>query len=130
MMAAAAVSDPVRRRILELLRAGDVPAGALAASFDVSRPAVSRHLRVLREAGLVRVEAVGRRRVYALDRTPLVELDGWLDQFRPLAADQQGAGTQGPAARLDALGTELRRGRRARADERRPDEPDHDAAAG
>ncbi|MFC3688059.1 metalloregulator ArsR/SmtB family transcription factor [Aquipuribacter hungaricus] len=148
MQVAEAVADPVRRRVLELLRDEDLPAGDLAAAFDVSRPAVSRHLRVLREAGLVRVEVVGRRRVYALDRGPLAELDDWLGQFRPLVTgggavaattasspastgavtgssaphDRTIARAQGPAARLDALGTELRRGRRGRDDDRRRDD--------
>jgi DNA-binding transcriptional ArsR family regulator len=102
----AALADPVRREIVELLAGGDVTAGAIAGRFPVSRPAVSRHLRVLREAGLVRSEVRGQQRVYALDRAALVELDRWLDRFRPLPA--------GPAGRLDALGTELHRGRRQR----------------
>ena len=99
----AALADPTRRRILELLVDGDVPAGELANRFPVSRPAVSRHLRVLREAGLVRVRAEGQRRVYALDPGPLAELDAWLTPYRRLWAQ-----------RLDALDTEIARGRRAR----------------
>lgn len=132
----AAVSDPVRRRLLELLLAGDRPAGELAEAFDVSRPAVSRHLRVLRDAGLVRADVVGRHRVYVLRRAPLVELDEWLGRFRPLVEPEAGAAgdaagpVAGPAARLDALGTELRRGRRARAQERSRDGHHTDSAAG
>ena len=142
---AAAVADPVRRRILELLLDGETPAGTIAEAFPVSRPAVSRHLRVLREAGLVQARVVGQQRVYRLERAPLVELDGWLDRFRPwpaqaavgrpagadapgLAGDGSGRRPPGPAGRLDALGTEVRRGRRARASEGRRD--DRDSAAG
>jgi DNA-binding transcriptional ArsR family regulator len=70
----------------------------------VSRPAISRHLRVLREAGLVSARADGKRRLYALDPRPLRELDAWLAPYRDLWAQ-----------RLDALDTEIARGRRARA---------------
>ena len=100
----AALSDPTRRRILELLVDGDVPAGVLAREFPVSRPAVSRHLRVLRETGLVQMRVDGRRRVYALDTAPLEELDAWLEPYRRLWS-----------RRFDALDTEIRRGRRERS---------------
>lgn len=103
----AALADPVRREIVEMLSAGEAEAGAIARRFPVSRPAISRHLRVLREAALVRVEAQGRRRVYTLNRAALAELRGWLER---LEATQ----LTGPAGRLDALDTELHRGRRAR----------------
>ena len=106
MLVLSALADPLRREIVELLADGDVTAGAIADRFPVSRPAVSRHLRVLREAGLVRSAVRGQQRVYTLDRGALVELDRWLERFRPL--------TGGPASRLDALGTELHRGRRQR----------------
>lgn len=96
-----ALSDPTRRRILELLVDGDAPAGVLAKEFPVSRPAVSRHLRVLRETGLVRMRVDGQRRVYALDTAPLEELDAWLEPYRRLWS-----------RRFDALDTEIRRGRR------------------
>jgi DNA-binding transcriptional ArsR family regulator len=96
-----ALADPTRRRILELLADGERSAGELAGEFTVSRPAVSRHLRVLRESGLVRVRDDAQRRVYSLDPTPLAELDEWLHRYR-------GFWTQ----RLDALDTELRRARR------------------
>ena len=99
----AALADPTRRRILELLVDGDVPAGELADRFPVSRPAVSRHLRVLREAGLVQVRVDRQRRLYSLDPTPLAELDEWLAPYRRLWSQ-----------RLDALDTEIRRGRRDR----------------
>ena len=101
--ALAALADPVRRELVGLLARGEVAAGDLAGRFPVSRPAVSRHLRVLREAGLVTVRAEGKRRLYALDPTPLRELDEWLETYRDLWA-----------ARLDALDTEIARGRRAR----------------
>ena len=108
----ALLADPLRREVVELLADGPVPAGTIAARFPVSRPAVSRHLRLLRDAGLVRSEVRGQSRMYALDRAALVELDRWLDRFRPLTPAE--APVSGPAARLDALGTELHRGRRAR----------------
>lgn len=104
MEAAAAIADPVRRDILVMLRAGPLTAGAIAARFDISRPAVSRHLRLLRECGLVVDEARGRERVYQLDVAPLAELDAWLAPFR--------GGPGGWGARLDALETEVYRTRR------------------
>jgi DNA-binding transcriptional ArsR family regulator len=102
-----ALADPVRRAIVERLADGEVGAGEIAAAFPISRPAISRHLRVLREAGLVTSRVAGQQRIYALDRRPLAELDAWLERFRPLP-------TAGPASRLDALDTEMHRGRRAR----------------
>ena len=105
MDALAALADPVRRELVGVLARGEVAAGALADRFPVSRPAISRHLRVLREAGLVTVRAEGKRRLYALDPAPLRELDEWLETYRDLWA-----------ARLDALDTEIACGRRARRD--------------
>jgi DNA-binding transcriptional ArsR family regulator len=102
----AVLADPTRREIVALLAAGEQGAGQVAERFPVSRPAISRHLRVLREAGLVRVRVAGQRRVYALDPRPLAELDAWLAPYRQLWAQ-----------RLDALDTEMARGRRARAEE-------------
>jgi DNA-binding transcriptional ArsR family regulator len=81
MEAAAAISDPIRRRVLELVRDRELPAGDLAAQFDVSRPAVSRHLRVLREAGLVHERRQGRLRLYRANPEPLSELRQWLDDY-------------------------------------------------
>jgi DNA-binding transcriptional ArsR family regulator len=101
--ALAALADPTRRELVALLAEGEQAAGDLAGRFAVSRPAISRHLRVLREAGLVRARTEGRRRVYALDPRPLRELDDWLQPYRDLWAQ-----------RLDALDTEIARGRRAR----------------
>lgn len=109
----AALADPVRREIVELLAGADVAAGEIAARFPVSRPAVSRHLRVLRNAGLVRSHVHGQQRVYVLERAALAELDDWLDRFRPLPSATPRT-APGPAARLGALETELRRGRRER----------------
>ena len=110
MLVLEALADPVRRAILERLAEGEVGAGVIAAAFPVSRPAISRHLRVLREAGLVTSRVHGQQRIYALDRRPLAELDAWLERFRPLSPTT----VAGPAARLDALDTEMQRGRRAR----------------
>jgi DNA-binding transcriptional ArsR family regulator len=101
MNALAALADPTRRRIVELLAGGERSAGELAAQFDTSRPAVSRHLRVLREQGLVRAREDGARRLYSLDPAPLAELDGWLRRYRGFWSN-----------RLDALDTEIRRRRR------------------
>jgi len=81
MEAAAAISDPIRRRVLELVRDRELPAGELAAEFDVSRPAVSRHLRVLRDAGLVHERRQGRLRLYRADPAPLAELREWIDGY-------------------------------------------------
>ena len=81
MEAAAAIADPIRRRVLELVRDEELPAGRLAAEFAVSRPAVSRHLRVLREAGLVRERRAGRLRLYRADPAPLAELRTWLERY-------------------------------------------------
>jgi DNA-binding transcriptional ArsR family regulator len=105
----AALADPTRRRIVELLRDGEVSAGELGERFAISQPGVSRHLRALREAGLVRVRVDGQRRLYAIEPGPLVELDRWLEPFRAAWAQ-----------RLDALDTEIRRGRRSRDMRRRP----------
>ena len=99
------LGDPVRRRILELLADGERTSGAVCAviqaEFGISQPAVSQHLRVLRESGLVRVRPDGRERRYALEPAPLRELDEWLEPYRDLWAQ-----------RLDALDTEIARGRR------------------
>jgi DNA-binding transcriptional ArsR family regulator len=101
------LGDPVRRRILELLSEGERAAGDVGAvvqeEFGISQPAVSQHLRVLREHGFATVRPEGVRRLYAADTTPLQEIDHWLDAYRD-SWDR----------RLDALATELARGRHAR----------------
>jgi DNA-binding transcriptional ArsR family regulator len=81
MDAAAAIADPIRRRVLELVRDEELPAGELAAQFPVSRPAVSRHLRVLRETGLVTERRIGKQRLYRANLEPLAELRAWLDDY-------------------------------------------------
>ena len=101
------LGDPVRRRILELLADGELPAGSIAASigaeFGISQPAVSQHLRVLREGGFASVRPVGTRRLYAVDAGPFREVDDWLDHFRTFWTQ-----------RMDSLETELARGKRER----------------
>jgi DNA-binding transcriptional ArsR family regulator len=79
--AAAAIADPTRRRVLELVRDRELAAGAIAGEFEISRPAVSRHLRVLRQAGLVNERREGRLRLYRADPAPLGELSAWLDAY-------------------------------------------------
>jgi DNA-binding transcriptional ArsR family regulator len=102
---AGAIADPVRREILLMLRDEPLSAGQIADRFAISRPAVSRHLRVLREAGLVRDTVDGRRRLYELVVAPLGELTGWLERLtRP----------SGWQRHLDALETEVYRTRRER----------------
>jgi DNA-binding transcriptional ArsR family regulator len=103
---------PVRRRILELLSDGERASGEVGAvvqdEFGISQPAVSQHLRVLQEHGFASVRAQGARRLYRVAPEPLVEIDAWLERYRPFWAQ-----------RLDALDTELARGRRARNTVRR-----------
>ena len=76
------VAEPTRRRILDLLREGDRPVGELVSSLGISQPGVSKHLRVLREAGLVRVRQRAQQRWYQLDAAPLAEIDEWLAPYR------------------------------------------------
>jgi DNA-binding transcriptional ArsR family regulator len=77
-----ALADPTRRRILELVATGERTAGELAAEFATSRPAVSRHLRVLRDAGLVTWRGEAQRRLYRLDAAPLAEAGAWIERTR------------------------------------------------
>jgi DNA-binding transcriptional ArsR family regulator len=77
-----ALSDPTRRAVLDLLRRGSQPAGAIAGAFPVSRPAISKHLRLLRRAHLVHEHREGRLRVYQLNPEPLRTVDSWLNQYR------------------------------------------------
>lgn len=105
-----ALGDPVRRRILQHLAGGEQPAGALVEALQargpISQPAVSQHLKVLRDAGLVTVRAEGTRRLYALDQAGLDVARAWLAALAdPLAAFTQP---------LDALATEVARGKRTR----------------
>jgi DNA-binding transcriptional ArsR family regulator len=79
---AQALADPIRRDILRMLRDQPVNAGAIAGAFSISRPAISRHLRVLREAGLVRGEPIGRERAYRLTLDGLAELEAFLAELR------------------------------------------------
>lgn len=78
----AAVADPTRRAVLDLLRGGNLPAGRIAQAFPVSRPAISKHLRLLRRARLVRERREGRRRIYELTPGPLKAVDSWLSHYR------------------------------------------------
>jgi DNA-binding transcriptional ArsR family regulator len=102
-----AVADESRRTLLESLADGPATAGELAALLPIARPGVSRHLRVLREAGLVDVRQEGQRRIYALSPGPLSEVDEWLVRYRRLWEQQ-----------LDALHTEVARGKRERRSSR------------
>jgi DNA-binding transcriptional ArsR family regulator len=77
-----ALADPTRRAVLDLLRRGGQPAGQIADAFPVSRPAISKHLRLLRRAHLVREHREGRNRVYELNPEPLRAVDSWIDQYR------------------------------------------------
>jgi DNA-binding transcriptional ArsR family regulator len=101
------LGEPVRRRILELLAEGELASGAICAviteEFGISQPAVSQHLRVLRDSGLATVRPSGTRRLYAVNSGPLQEVDVWLDRFRRFWTPH-----------LEALATELARGRRER----------------
>jgi DNA-binding transcriptional ArsR family regulator len=96
-----ALADPHRRRLLEVLRQGEATAGELSSLLPIARPGVSRHLRVLRDAGLVDVRRTAQWRVYVLRPEPLAELDAWLAGYRALWE-----------RRFDALHTEVARGRR------------------
>ncbi|WP_305783466.1 ArsR/SmtB family transcription factor [Symbioplanes lichenis] len=101
------LGDPVRRRILELLADGEQASGAITdvvrAEFGISQPAVSQHLRVLRDNGFATVRPDGARRLYAVDDTALREADAWLARFRRFWTPH-----------LDALATEVARGKRRR----------------
>ena len=109
------LADPVRRRILELLARDELTSGAVCAviqeEFGITQPAVSAHLRVLRENGFASVRPEGARRLYAVNSEPLRSVDVWLDRFRRFWTPH-----------LDALETELARGRRTRRGQ--ADEPD------
>jgi DNA-binding transcriptional ArsR family regulator len=101
------LGDPVRRRILELLADGELTSGAISdvvqREFRISQPAVSQHLKVLRDSGFTTVRPEGARRLYAVEAAPLRELEGWLTHVRAFWEQ-----------RLDSLETELARGKRER----------------
>ena len=101
------LGDPVRRRILELLAEGELTSGSITqvvqSEFGITQPAVSQHLRVLRDSGFTTVRPEGTRRLYAVDPAPLREVDAWVGTFRTLWEQ-----------RLDSLETELARGQRER----------------
>ena len=101
------LGDPVRRRILELLADGEQPSGAIGAivqaEFGITQPAVSQHLKVLRDSGFATVRPDGARRLYAVEAEPFREVDAWLDHFHRFWEQ-----------RLDSLATELARGKRER----------------
>jgi DNA-binding transcriptional ArsR family regulator len=92
MLALNALADPTRQRIVEMLAVRELSAGAIADSFDVTAPAISQHLKVLKEAKLVRVRVDAQRRIYALDQSGFDEMDRWLSRIRRFWT-----------ARLDAL---------------------------
>ena len=98
-----ALADDSRRTMLETLADGPATAGELAALLPIARPGVSRHLRVLREAGLVDVRQEAQRRVYSLSPQPLAEINDWLSRYLTLWEQ-----------RLNALHTEMARGKRDR----------------
>lgn len=101
------LGDPVRRRILELLADGEHASGEIVdviqREFAISQPAVSQHLKVLRESGFAHVRAVGPRRIYTLDPRPFRDVDDWVSRFRGFWAHK-----------LDALATEVARGKKKR----------------
>ena len=99
-----ALSDGSRRTVLEILRDHPAAAGELADALPIARPGVSRHLRVLREAGLVDVRQEAQRRIYSLRPEPMAEVDAWLGDYRALWQN-----------RLNALHTEINREKRTRS---------------
>jgi DNA-binding transcriptional ArsR family regulator len=103
------LGDPVRRRILELLSEGELSAGeivnVIAAEFNITQPAVSQHLRVLRENNFTTVRAKGQRRLYSIDALPLQDAERWLSQFSRFWEP-----------RFDALATEIARGKKQRGE--------------
>ena len=96
-----ALADPSRRAVLEILRDHEATAGELADALPIARPGVSRHLRVLREAGLVQVRQDAQHRIYRLRPEALIEIDEWMEDYRVLWR-----------TRLNALQTEVKRGRK------------------
>ena len=103
------LGDPVRRRILEILAEGEASSGdvvdRIQSEFGISQPAVSQHLKVLRESGFATVRAEAQRRLYTVDTAPLRDVDRWLEPFRAFWEHK-----------LDAFATEIARGRKKRRD--------------
>lgn len=118
-----ALGEPVRRRILELIGTDELPAGAIARALSaergLSQPATSQHLKLLREVGLLRVRAVGTSRLHRVDLDRLADAAAWFDQFADAWRQP-----------LDALETELARGRRDRRQEVRDTRPDRGRTGG
>ena len=106
MRALTALADPTRRQIIEMLAGGERTAGDIVRQFDVSAPAISQHLKVLKEARLVTVRADAQRRIYALDTAGIDEIDAWLSGIRRFWR-----------GRLDALERELNAARKSEGDE-------------
>ena len=104
------LGDPVRRRLLELMAEGERSSGDMTAvvqaEFGITQPAVSQHLKVLRDSGFASVRIDGARRLYAVEAEPMREVDAWLDRFRGFWAPK-----------LEALATEVGRGKRGRRDQ-------------
>ncbi len=113
-----AIADPTRRDILDLLREGERSAGEVAARYSVSRPAISRHLRVLREAGLVNERRDSRLRLYSLAPEPLRQVERWLDPYRTYWA-----------ARLHELKRVVEAGEGENSSLRATTDPDKDASS-
>ncbi|WP_328841185.1 ArsR/SmtB family transcription factor [Nakamurella leprariae] len=107
-----ALADPVRRAIVERLHDGPQPAGSIAAGFDITRPAVSRHLQVLLAAGVVSVQSTGRERRYRLQPEALAPLADWIARLREAPGREDGPWDR----HLDALATEVARTVRERRD--------------
>lgn len=108
MSSLAALADPTRRRIVELLSEGERTAGEIVERFALSAPAISQHLKVLREAGLVQVRVAGQHRVYRLDPRGLDEIDGWVKRVRGFWHE-----------RLDVLERELGKAGQSEQEEKR-----------
>ena len=108
-----ALADPTRRQVFEQLRTGPKSVGGIASGMPVSRPAVSQHLRVLKEAGLVRDEQDGTRRVYSIDPRGLGPLRRWLDQFWDQALDAFKAEVERPISPPSSPPPPSRRRRRS-----------------
>jgi DNA-binding transcriptional ArsR family regulator len=101
------LAEPTRRRILDLLREGERPVGELVERLSMSQPAVSKHLRVLRDSGLVDVRVDAQRRMYRLRPEPLREVDAWIEPYRQLWTDRLDRLDQHLQRMKDQEGTEI-----------------------